>query len=41
VMPPSIQLDQVGGFALYMAKAVISGRGSELVDLARTNVLRG
>jgi pyruvate dehydrogenase (quinone) len=40
IMPPSIQLDQVGGFALYMAKAVLSGRGDELVDLARTNLLR-
>ena len=40
VMPPSIQLDQVGGFALYMAKAVLSGRGDELIDLARTNLRR-
>jgi pyruvate dehydrogenase (quinone) len=40
VMPPSLHLDQVGGFALYMAKAVLSGRGDELVDLARTNLFR-
>jgi pyruvate dehydrogenase (quinone) len=40
VMPPTLQLDQVGGFALYMAKAVLNGRGNELIDLARTNVLR-
>ena len=40
VMPPSLQLEQVGGFALYMAKAVLSGRGDELVDLARTNLFR-
>jgi pyruvate dehydrogenase (quinone) len=40
VMPPSLQLDQVGGFALYMAKAVLSGRGNEVIDLARTNVFR-
>jgi pyruvate dehydrogenase (quinone) len=40
VMPPSLQLDQVGGFALYMARAVLNGRGDELVDLARTNLFR-
>jgi pyruvate dehydrogenase (quinone) len=40
VMPPSLQLDQVGGFALYMAKAVLNGRGDEVVDLARTNLFR-
>ena len=40
IMPPSLQMEQVGGFALYMAKAVLSGRGDELVDLARTNLFR-
>jgi pyruvate dehydrogenase (quinone) len=40
VMPPSLKMEQVGGFALYMAKAVLSGRGDELVDLARTNLFR-
>ena len=40
IMPPSLQLDQVGGFALYMAKAVLNGRGDEIVDLARTNLFR-
>jgi pyruvate dehydrogenase (quinone) len=40
VMPPSLKMEQVGGFALYMAKAVLNGRGDELVDLARTNLLR-
>jgi pyruvate dehydrogenase (quinone) len=40
VMPPSLEIEQVGGFALYMAKAVLSGRGDELVDLARTNLFR-
>jgi pyruvate dehydrogenase (quinone) len=28
------------GFTLYMVKALISGRGDELVDLARTNLWR-
>lgn len=40
VMPPSLALEQVGGFALFMAKAVLSGRGDEVVDLARTNLFR-
>jgi pyruvate dehydrogenase (quinone) len=40
VMPPSLELAQVGGFALYMAKAVLNGRGDEIVDLARTNLFR-
>jgi pyruvate dehydrogenase (quinone) len=40
VMPPSLQMEQVGGFALFMAKAVLNGRGDELVDLARTNLFR-
>jgi pyruvate dehydrogenase (quinone) len=28
------------GFSLYMVKAVMSGRGDELIDLARTNLWR-
>jgi pyruvate dehydrogenase (quinone) len=39
-MPPSISLEQVKGFGLWAIQAVISGRGTELVDLARTNLLR-
>jgi pyruvate dehydrogenase (quinone) len=34
-MPPSITFEMAKGFTLYMVKAVISGRGDELVDLAR------
>jgi pyruvate dehydrogenase (quinone) len=40
VMPPSLEMEHVGGFALYMAKAVLNGRGDEIIDLARTNILR-
>jgi pyruvate dehydrogenase (quinone) len=29
------------GFTLYMVKAVMSGRGDELMDLARTNLWLG
>jgi pyruvate dehydrogenase (quinone) len=39
-MPPHISLEQMKGFSLYMAKSVLSGRGDEIVDLAKTNVLQ-
>jgi pyruvate dehydrogenase (quinone) len=39
-MPPTIKLDQAIGFNLWAIKAVLSGRGNELVDLAVTNLIR-
>jgi pyruvate dehydrogenase (quinone) len=39
-MPPTISATQVTGFGLFMIKAVISGRGDELVDLAKVNLFR-
>lgn len=39
-MPPSIELDQMIGFSLYMIKAVLNGRGDEILDLAKTNMFR-
>jgi pyruvate dehydrogenase (quinone) len=39
-MPPTISLDQVLGFSLYMIRAVLSGRGDEVIDLAKTNLMR-
>jgi pyruvate dehydrogenase (quinone) len=39
-MPPTIQIDQMIGFSLYMIKAVLDGRGTEILDLAKTNLLR-
>ena len=39
-MPPTISLDQALGFGLYMIRAVLSGRGDEVIDLARTNLIR-
>ena len=39
-MPPSITAEMAKGFTLYMVKAVMSGRGDELIDLARTNLWR-
>ena len=38
LIPPSINLEQISGFTLYMIKAVLSGRGDEIVDLANTNL---
>ncbi|HEV7318799.1 MAG TPA: ubiquinone-dependent pyruvate dehydrogenase [Ensifer sp.] len=39
-MPPTIGLEQAKGFGLWMLRAVMSGRGDEVLDLARTNLLR-
>ena len=39
-MPPSITVEMAKGFTLYMVKAVMSGRGDEVIDLARTNLWR-
>ena len=36
-MPPSVTADQVKGFTLYAIRTVMSGRGDELLDLARVN----
>jgi pyruvate dehydrogenase (quinone) len=39
-MPPTIKLDQAIGFNLWAVKAVLNGRGDEVIDLAVTNLLR-
>ena len=39
-MPPKVGLEQVTGFGMWLAKAVIDGRGTEIVDLAKTNLWR-
>jgi Thiamine pyrophosphate enzyme, C-terminal TPP binding domain len=39
-MPPSMTLEMAKGFTLYMVKAVISGHGDEIIDLAKTNLWR-
>jgi pyruvate dehydrogenase (quinone) len=39
-MPPSVTLEMAKGFTLYMLRAVMNGRGDELIDLARTNLWR-
>lgn len=40
VMPPKVKLEQAKGFSLYMLRAIINGRGDEVIDLAKTNWLR-
>ena len=37
-MPPSIGVEQIKGFSLWVIKAVLDGRGGELIDLSRTNL---
>ena len=39
-MPPSVTVEMAKGFTLFMVKAVMSGRGDEIVDLAKTNLWR-
>ena len=39
-MPPTISLEQVAGFGLFMIKAVLSGHGDEIIDLAKVNLFR-
>ena len=39
-MPPKITAEMAKGFTLYMLKAVMNGRGDEVVELARSNLLR-
>ena len=39
-MPPSLKLDQIVDFNLYLIRAILNGRGDEIIDLARTNLFR-
>jgi len=39
-MPPTITADQIKGFSLFMIKAVLDGRGDEIIDLAKVNLVR-
>ena len=40
VMPPKIEIPQVFGTALYSAKAMLSGRGSDVMELLTDNFLK-
>jgi pyruvate dehydrogenase (quinone) len=39
-LPPSITFAQAKGFSVWAAKSVLSGRGDEVIDLAKTNLLQ-
>ena len=39
-MPPTITAEQAKGFSLFALKAVLSGRGEEILDLAKINLFR-
>ncbi len=39
-MPPRVTAEMAKGTTLYMLKAVTSGRGDEIVELARTSLRR-
>ena len=39
-LPPKTTMEQAKGFGIYMAKAIINGRGDEIIELARTNLWR-
>jgi pyruvate dehydrogenase (quinone) len=39
-MPPTITYEEAKGFSVFMLKAVLNGRGDEIIDLARINLLR-
>jgi pyruvate dehydrogenase (quinone) len=38
-MPSRMTAQQALGFSLYMLRAVLSGRGDEVIDLAKSNFL--
>ena len=40
ILPPKTTPVEAKNFGLFLIKAVLDGRGSQLIDLAETNVLR-
>ena len=38
-MPPTITYERAKGFGIFIPKAVLSGRGDEIIDLAPVNLL--
>ncbi len=40
IMPPEIKAEQVKGFSLYLTKAILGGRGDDVIELAKTNLWR-
>ncbi|MGX1097153.1 ubiquinone-dependent pyruvate dehydrogenase [Amorphus sp. MBR-141] len=40
VMPPEIKAEQALGFSLYAARAIMNGRGDEIMELAKSSLFR-
>lgn len=40
IIPPKITLEHMKGFSLYLSKAIINGRGTEVVELLKSNLWR-
>jgi pyruvate dehydrogenase (quinone) len=38
LIPPGLTVEQIKGFTLYATRSILSGRGSDLIDLAKTNL---
>jgi|TARA_R110002033_G_scaffold131586_1_gene171726 pyruvate dehydrogenase (quinone) len=39
-MPPKISFENAKGFGIYMVRAIINGKGDELIEVAKDNILR-
>ena len=39
-MPPKVTAEMARGFSLYMVKAILGGRGDEILELAKANLFR-
>lgn len=37
IMPPSIHFGHIKGFSLYLMKAIMNGKGDEIIDLVKNN----
>jgi pyruvate dehydrogenase (quinone) len=37
-LPPKLTYDQIKGFTLYATRTILSGEGSELIELTRANL---
>jgi pyruvate dehydrogenase (quinone) len=37
-LPPKLTYGQIKGFTLYATRTIVSGEGSELVELTKTNL---
>jgi len=39
-VPPHVEREQMTGFGLWLIRAVLDGRGQQIIDLAKTNLKR-